>query len=121
MEDAEPEAGVSGGLDRGEDAESSGQAEHAASGADDAMEHSSSAEASDAGGGGEKNDSRANSDSLDCGNPGENAEAPTPVDGQDDSLPEDAAQPSGPAVQESTEEPDYKYSRRQVRLCQTPE
>eukprot|EP00965_Chrysotila_dentata_P074146 2448590-Pleurochrysis_carterae.AAC.1 len=51
MEDAESEAEVSGGLDGGEDEESGDQAEHASQEADDAKEHSSSAEASDAEGG----------------------------------------------------------------------
>eukprot|EP00965_Chrysotila_dentata_P144713 4780396-Pleurochrysis_carterae.AAC.1 len=77
------------------------------------MEHSPSAEASDAEGGGEENDSQANPDSVDSGSRGEKAEAPAAADGQDDSLPEDAARSSEPAVQEPTEEPDYQCSKRQ--------
>eukprot|EP00965_Chrysotila_dentata_P114029 3770776-Pleurochrysis_carterae.AAC.1 len=88
---------------------------------DDAREHSSSAEASDAEGVGEETDSQANSDGVDSGDPDENVEAPAPAEEQDDSPPEGAAHSSGPAAQEPTKIPEYRYSRRQVRLCQTPE
>eukprot|EP00965_Chrysotila_dentata_P082794 2731696-Pleurochrysis_carterae.AAC.1 len=66
-EDAAPEAELSGGHDGSENAESVDQAEHTAQEADDAKVHTSSAEASDAEGGGEENDSRANSDDVDFG------------------------------------------------------
>eukprot|EP00965_Chrysotila_dentata_P122342 4044095-Pleurochrysis_carterae.AAC.1 len=85
------------------------------------MEHSSSAEASDAEGGGEKNDSQANSDSVLSGSPGECAETPAPADESDNSQPGGLAQLSGPAVQEPTEEPEYRFFKRQVRICQAPE
>eukprot|EP00965_Chrysotila_dentata_P054466 1807220-Pleurochrysis_carterae.AAC.1 len=62
-EDEGHEAELSGGPDGGENTESSDQAGHAPSEADDAQEHSLSAEASDAEGGGEENDSQANPDS----------------------------------------------------------
>eukprot|EP00965_Chrysotila_dentata_P151822 5016800-Pleurochrysis_carterae.AAC.1 len=88
-EDAEQEAEVSSGSDGGEDAESSGQAEHASLEADDAQEHPPSAEASDAEGGGEEDDSQANSDSVHSGSPGEHAETPAPANEPGDSQPED--------------------------------
>eukprot|EP00965_Chrysotila_dentata_P071230 2353606-Pleurochrysis_carterae.AAC.1 len=120
-EDAEPEAGVSGGPDGGDDAESDGQAEHDVPDTGDATKHSSPSEADEAEGGGEEDDSQVNPDRANSGDPGEHAEAPARVDGPDDPPPEGVAQPSGPAVQEPTEEPAYEYFKRQVRLCQTPE
>eukprot|EP00965_Chrysotila_dentata_P045263 1503893-Pleurochrysis_carterae.AAC.1 len=92
-EDAEPQAGVSGGPDESDGAESGGQAEHDAPNAGDAMEHSSPAKAGGAEGGGEEDDSQANPDSAHSGSPGEHAEAPAPADGPDDPPPEGVAQP----------------------------
>eukprot|EP00965_Chrysotila_dentata_P001031 33579-Pleurochrysis_carterae.AAC.1 len=120
-EDAEPEVGTSVGLDRGDDVESGGQAEHDIPDAGDATEHSFLAETNDAEGGGEEDDSQASPDGAHSGSLGEHAETPTPADGPDDAPPEGAAQPSGLSVQEPTEEPAYEDLRRQVRMCQTPE